>query len=53
MCVDTMMNVGRHAWHYVIREIHGSGQGFLSHLEKLLAVSNKKLVWIALKALLS
>jgi len=48
------MDIGRDTGHYVVREeIHGFGEGFLSHLRKLIHVSNKKSVWIALKALLS
>jgi len=54
MCVDTVMDIGRDTRHNVVREeIHGFGQGFLSHLHKLIRVSNEKRIWIALKALLS
>ena len=54
MCVDTVMEKGKHTRHYVVgEEIHGFGEGFLSHLGKLIGVSNQKRIWITLKTLLS
>ena len=54
MCVDTVTEKGVDTLNYVVREeIHGFGEGFLSHLGKLIGVSNQKRIWIALKTLLS